>query len=75
MKMSALYALDSFGGGFIVQSLIAYWFYLRFGTGVKELGGDLFRCECRRGNVAAPAWTVRAPCEIPESAPRADIAT
>ena len=31
MKLSALFALDSFGGGFVVQSFAAYWFYLRFG--------------------------------------------
>lgn len=42
MKMSALFGLDSFGGGFIVQSLIAYWFFLRFGTSVGELGGIFF---------------------------------
>ncbi|HLF15361.1 MAG TPA: MFS transporter [Bacteroidota bacterium] len=42
MKMSALYGLDAFGGGFIVQSLIAYWFYIRFGTGVETLGGIFF---------------------------------
>ena len=32
MKLSALFALDSFGGGFVVQSFAAYWFYLRFGV-------------------------------------------
>jgi predicted MFS family arabinose efflux permease len=38
MKLSALFALDSFGGGFIVQSLAAYWFYLRFGVDPQTLG-------------------------------------
>ncbi len=42
MKMSALFSLDAFAGGFIIQSLIAYWFYLKFGTGVEELGGIFF---------------------------------
>ncbi len=42
LKMSALFGLDSFGGGFIVQSLIAYWFFLRFGTGVEMLGAIFF---------------------------------
>ena len=32
MKLSGLFALDSFGGGFVVQSFAAYWFYLRFGV-------------------------------------------
>ncbi len=42
MKMSALFSLDAFAGGFIIQSLIAYWFFLKFGTGVEELGGIFF---------------------------------
>lgn len=29
VKLSALFALDSFGGGFVVQGFAAYWFYLR----------------------------------------------
>jgi MFS family permease len=36
-RMSALFALDSFGGGFVVQSFIAYWFALKFGTTHQEL--------------------------------------
>jgi len=38
LKLSALFALDSFGGGFVIQSLAAYWFYLRFGVEPKTLG-------------------------------------
>jgi len=46
-KLSALFALDSFGGGFVVQSFAAYWFYLRFGVkpgtlGVIFFGANLF---------------------------------
>jgi predicted MFS family arabinose efflux permease len=33
-----LFALDSFGGGFVVQSLAAYWFHLRFGLDAGALG-------------------------------------
>ena len=29
-KLAALFALDAFAGGFIVQGLLAYWFYLRY---------------------------------------------
>src|ERR1700681_724424 len=32
------FALDSFGGGFVVQSFAAYWFYLRFGLTPGSLG-------------------------------------
>jgi len=32
IKLSGLFALDAFGGGFVIQSLAAYWFYIRFGV-------------------------------------------
>ena len=38
LKLSSLFALDSFGGGFVVQSFSAYWFYLRFGVAPAKLG-------------------------------------
>src|SRR5215467_11146857 len=38
LKLSSLFALDSFGGGFVVQSFAAYWFYLRFGVQPAKLG-------------------------------------
>jgi MFS family permease len=42
MKLSGLFALDSFGGGFVVQSFAAYWFYLRFGVDPGTLGVIFF---------------------------------
>ena len=41
-RLAALFALDAFAGGFIVQSIVAYWFYLRYGTDLKVLGGIFF---------------------------------
>jgi MFS family permease len=41
-KLSALFALDSFAGGFIVQSLLAWWFHLRYGLEVEALGRLFF---------------------------------
>jgi MFS family permease len=41
-KLSSLFALDSFGGGFVVQSFAAYWFYLRFGVNPGTLGAIFF---------------------------------
>ena len=41
-RLSALFALDSFGGGFVVQSFAAYWFHLRFGVQPATLGGIFF---------------------------------
>jgi MFS family permease len=37
-KLSALFALDAFGGGFILQSIIAWWLHERFGLGMGKLG-------------------------------------
>jgi len=42
LKLSSLFALDSFGGGFVVQSFAAYWFYLRFGVEPQTLGAIFF---------------------------------
>lgn len=42
MKLSALFALDAFGGGFVLQSFAAYWFYLRFGADPGRLGAIFF---------------------------------
>ncbi len=41
-KLSGLFMIDAFAGGLIVQSLIAYWFYLRFGTPPALLGAIFF---------------------------------
>jgi hypothetical protein len=38
LKLSALFGLDAFAGGFVVQSLIAYWFHIRFGAHRQRLG-------------------------------------
>ncbi len=42
MKLAGLFAVDAFGGGFIIQSLVAYWFYIRFGLETHVLGGIFF---------------------------------
>jgi MFS family permease len=42
LRLSALFALDSFGGGFVLQSFAAYWFYLRFGVEPAALGAIFF---------------------------------
>jgi len=41
-KLAGLFALDAFAGAFIVQSIVAYWFYLRYQTDLKALGGIFF---------------------------------
>jgi MFS family permease len=41
-KLSGLFAVDAFAGGFVVQSFAAYWFYLRFGVKPAALGAIFF---------------------------------
>ena len=40
--MSALFALDSFGGGFVIQSFIAYWFTRKFHASPETLAVVFF---------------------------------
>ena len=42
LELAGLQALDAFAGGFIMQSLLAYWFHLRFGAGPEALGALFF---------------------------------
>lgn len=41
-KLSALFALDAFAGGLIVQSMIAYWFHVKFHVNAGALGSIFF---------------------------------
>jgi MFS family permease len=38
MRLAGLFSLDSLAGGFVVQSLIAFYFHLRWGVGPEVLG-------------------------------------
>jgi MFS family permease len=42
LRLAGLFALDSFGGGFVVQSFAAYWFHLRFNVDPRTLGTLFF---------------------------------
>ena len=42
LKLSLLFSLDSFGGGFVPQSLMAYWFHLHYGVQPAVLGVIFF---------------------------------
>jgi MFS family permease len=37
-KLTALFSLDAFGGGFLTDALVAYWFFRRFGLSEQDLG-------------------------------------
>ena len=42
LQLAGLQAVDALAGGFIMQSLLAYWFHLRFGVGPGALGALFF---------------------------------
>jgi MFS family permease len=42
MKLSGLFALDAFAGGFVIQSMVAYWFHVKFGVDAGILGSIFF---------------------------------
>lgn len=48
-KLSGLFALDAFAGGFVIQSILAYWFHVRFGAEPAILGGIFFAANLLSG--------------------------
>jgi MFS family permease len=55
LKLSGLFALDAFGGGFVVQSIAAYWFHVKFGTSAATLGAIFFGANILAGFSALAA--------------------
>lgn len=41
-RLSGLFVIDAFAGGLVVQSIVAYWFYRRFGLSPSILGSIFF---------------------------------
>ncbi len=37
IKLSSLFALDSFAGGFVIQSIVSFWFFTKFGVNLTTL--------------------------------------
>lgn len=42
LKLSGLFAMDAFAGALIVQSLLAYWFHVKYGVDTGVLGSIFF---------------------------------
>jgi predicted MFS family arabinose efflux permease len=58
-RLSALFSLDAFAGGLVVQSLVAWWFHERFGAGPAVLGA-IFSAASLLGGVSALSATAIA---------------
>ena len=59
MRLSALFALDAFAGGLIVQSLIAYWFHVKYGVDTGVSGKYLFWREYSGGHIRVAGCAAR----------------
>jgi MFS family permease len=54
-RLSALFALDAFAGGMVVQSIVAYWFFRHFGLSPAALGTLFFGANLAAGVSALTA--------------------
>ena len=59
-KLAGLFMVDSFAGGLVVQSFVAYWFLLRFGVAPVGLGAIFFGTNLLAGLSALAAARVAA---------------
>jgi predicted MFS family arabinose efflux permease len=56
-RLSGLFAVDAFAGGFVVQSLVAWWFHRRFGLEEQWLGALFFGANLLAGlSALAAGW-------------------
>jgi len=60
LRLAGLFAMDSFAGGFVLQSILAYWFYVRFGTDEAMLGAIFFAANLLAGVSALAASAIAA---------------
>ena len=60
LRLAALFGLDAFAGGFVMQSLIAYWFHQRFGADPAALGAIFFGANVLAGFSALAAARIAA---------------
>jgi MFS family permease len=49
LRLSALFSLDAFAGGFVIQSIMAYWFHVKFGVAPGTLGSIFFAANVLAG--------------------------
>ncbi len=60
LKLSALFTVDAFAGGFVVQAFVAYWFHRRFGADPALLGAIFFVANALAGlSALSAAWVAR----------------
>jgi MFS family permease len=58
LRLSALFALDAFAGGFVMDGFLADWLHLRFGANLATIGAILFGANLLAGASALLAARV-----------------
>jgi MFS family permease len=57
LKLAGLFSIDAFAGGFVVQSIVAYWFHVKFGVEPALLGAIFFGANVLAGiSALSAAW-------------------
>jgi MFS family permease len=60
LKLSALFSIDAFAGGFVLQSILAYWFHVRFNVQPAVLGKIFFGTNILAGlSALSAAWVAK----------------
>ena len=61
-KLTALFSLDAFGGGFLTDALVSYWFFRRLGLSEHDLGLVFFAVHVLNAlSHLGAAWLARRP--------------
>ncbi len=59
-RLAALFAMDAFGGGFVMQGVLAYWFHIQFGADMGTIGAIFFGANLLAAlSALAAAWVAR----------------
>jgi predicted MFS family arabinose efflux permease len=58
LKLSGLFSLDAFAGGFVITSFVAYWLVTRFGASPGQLGAIFFAANILAGISALSAAAI-----------------
>lgn len=60
IRLAMLFSLDAFAGGFVVQSIVAYWFHVRYGVNPAMLGAIFFGANIFAGiSALSAAWIAK----------------
>jgi MFS family permease len=60
VRLAALFAVDAFAGGFVITSLLSFWFHERFGVSIEALGAIFFGAQLLAAVSALAAASIAA---------------